>query len=268
MDAAKRPKDAPKQSARYQSDFKGLPEDVLEYAVYLGMDPKEDADLLWIASEALTAAEPEGWAEQMDPNGNVYYFNETTGQSSRQHPLDEYYQNLYLKLKLQRAMEVAGMEVPDTLKGATCRTDHRGPDADAAQLAANGGGVGAAAVVAGGGRGGNDVDIASADDDDAALDEGNVREVRHLAARHGCARAADQPGEVGREALHRDRDRQGHVDAVLPRYHMYMNLSDTTGRSRSPHRSVLSLTTRISRSRSTTLSRPTRPTLLRQARCN
>ena len=46
---------APKQSARYQSDFKALPEDVLEYAVYLGMDPGEDADLLWIAEEALTA---------------------------------------------------------------------------------------------------------------------------------------------------------------------------------------------------------------------
>ena len=30
-----RPKDAPKQSARYQTDFKALPEDVLEYAVYL-----------------------------------------------------------------------------------------------------------------------------------------------------------------------------------------------------------------------------------------
>lgn len=28
-----RPKDAPKQSARYQSEFKALPEDVLEYAV-------------------------------------------------------------------------------------------------------------------------------------------------------------------------------------------------------------------------------------------
>ena len=97
--------------------------------------------------------------------------------------------------------------------------DHRGPDADAcaARGEDGGGGVGAAAVVAGGGRGGNDVDIASADDDDAALDEGNVREVRHLAARHGCARAADQPGEVGREALfHRDRDRQGHVDADAP----------------------------------------------------
>ena len=102
-----RPKDAPKQSARYQSQFKSLSEDVLEYAVYLGMDPKADADLLWIAEEALTAGEPEGWEEQMDPNGNLYYRSTVTGQSSRQHPLDEYYQNLYLKLKMQRMMEVA-----------------------------------------------------------------------------------------------------------------------------------------------------------------
>ena len=110
-----RPKDAPKQSARYQTDFKALPEDVLEYAVYLGMEPTEDTDLLWIAEEALTAGEPEGWVEQMDP-GNLYYYNSTTGQSSRQHPLDEYYQNLYLKLKMQRTMEVAGMAVPDDIK--------------------------------------------------------------------------------------------------------------------------------------------------------
>ena len=38
-----RPKDAPKQSARYQTDFKALPEDVLEYAVYLGMEVRQDA---------------------------------------------------------------------------------------------------------------------------------------------------------------------------------------------------------------------------------
>jgi len=111
-----RPKDAPKQSARYQSDFKALPEDVLEYAVYLGMDPAEDADLLWIAEEALTAGEPDGWAEQLDPNGHLYYYNATTGQSSRQHPLDEYYMHLYLKLKMQRKMEVAGMAVPEEIK--------------------------------------------------------------------------------------------------------------------------------------------------------
>ena len=39
--------------------------------------------------------------------GNLYYRSTVTGQSSRQHPLDEYYQNLYLKLKMQRMMEVA-----------------------------------------------------------------------------------------------------------------------------------------------------------------
>lgn len=37
--------------------------------MYLGMDPTEDADLLWIADEALTTGEPDGWTEQVDPNG-------------------------------------------------------------------------------------------------------------------------------------------------------------------------------------------------------
>ena len=43
------------------------PPAVARYAVYLGIDPKEDVDLLWIAEEALTAGEPEGWSEMMDP---------------------------------------------------------------------------------------------------------------------------------------------------------------------------------------------------------
>jgi len=99
-----RPKDAPMQSARYHGEFKALPEDILEYAVYLGMDPKQDVDLLWIAEEALVAPDPPGWVEMLDPRGLLYFYNETTGQSSRQHPLDEHYQNLYLKMKMQRAI--------------------------------------------------------------------------------------------------------------------------------------------------------------------
>ena len=43
------------------------------------MEPTEDTDLLWIAEEALTAGEPEGWTEQMDPNGNLYYYNGNYG---------------------------------------------------------------------------------------------------------------------------------------------------------------------------------------------
>ena len=41
-----RPAGAPKESARYKGDFQALPEDVLEYAVYLGMDPKVKAPLM------------------------------------------------------------------------------------------------------------------------------------------------------------------------------------------------------------------------------
>lgn len=104
-----RPKDAPKQSARYQTDFKALPEDVLEsspppppsidtvpvqtfapsllsqrhsrmrslrarrhlipstasrYAVYLGMEPSEDTDLLWIAEEVRSAKIPVIFAQR------------------------------------------------------------------------------------------------------------------------------------------------------------------------------------------------------------
>jgi len=116
-----RPKDAPQQSARYQSEFKALPEDILEYAVYLGMDPTVDQDLLWIAEEALMAPDPPGWTEMLDPRGLLYFYNETSGQSSRQHPLDEHYQNLYLKMKMQKA--VTGVTGGGGGSNATLTTD-------------------------------------------------------------------------------------------------------------------------------------------------
>ena len=38
-------------------------EEIVEYAVYLGMDPTADVDLLYIAEWALTAPLPDGWTE-------------------------------------------------------------------------------------------------------------------------------------------------------------------------------------------------------------
>lgn len=38
-------------------------EEIEEYAVYLGMNPEEDVDLLYIAEWALTAPLPDGWTE-------------------------------------------------------------------------------------------------------------------------------------------------------------------------------------------------------------
>ena len=64
---------------------------VLEYAAYLGMDADQDEELMWIAEQALRAPVPEGWEELMDPMGNLYFYNEGTMQTTRQHPMDGCY---------------------------------------------------------------------------------------------------------------------------------------------------------------------------------
>jgi len=74
-------------------------QDVLEYAVYLGMDLREDVGLLWIADQALQADDPEGWDQCESPNGDLYYMHEVTKQVLWQHPLDYQYQQLYLEEK-------------------------------------------------------------------------------------------------------------------------------------------------------------------------
>ena len=58
------------------TQFRSAPEDVLEYAVYLGMQLDEDKDLLWIADQALQAEDPEGWSQCESPNGDLYYVNQ------------------------------------------------------------------------------------------------------------------------------------------------------------------------------------------------
>ena len=69
---------------------------ILEYAAYLGMDPDADGRLLWIARDALHASVPEPWVEGLDLRNRLYYHNTVTRETLREHPLDEYYRQLYL----------------------------------------------------------------------------------------------------------------------------------------------------------------------------
>merc|ERR1719231_1062408 len=87
--------------------FRSAPEDVLEYAVYLGMQLDEDKDLLWIADQALQAEDPEGWSQCESPNGDLYYVNQVTMQVLWQHPLDYQYQQTSLEEK-KKLMEKGG----------------------------------------------------------------------------------------------------------------------------------------------------------------
>lgn len=74
-------------------------EDIFEAARYLGIDPVGEPRFLWIAEEMLTSALPKGYTEHTDDEGNIYFFNSETQESSWQHPLFEMCSNLYNKLK-------------------------------------------------------------------------------------------------------------------------------------------------------------------------
>ena len=64
-----------------------------EYARYLGIEPGEDAEMMWIAKEALTAEVPDGWTE-CNEDGQTFYFHEAEDRSSWEHPMDAHYKEL------------------------------------------------------------------------------------------------------------------------------------------------------------------------------
>ena len=71
-------------------------DEILEYAKWLGMDPDKDTDLMWIAREGLKAPLPQDWKPcKTKDTEEIYYFNFSTGESSWDHPCDEFYRKLY-----------------------------------------------------------------------------------------------------------------------------------------------------------------------------
>ena len=76
--------------------------EILEYADYLGINPSEDQDLLYLAKEGLKAPLPEDWKPCQNREGKIYYFNFKTKQSQWEHPCDQYYKKLYQELKRKK----------------------------------------------------------------------------------------------------------------------------------------------------------------------
>ncbi|KAF6252107.1 hypothetical protein COO60DRAFT_558813 [Scenedesmus sp. NREL 46B-D3] len=80
--------------------------EVAQYAAYLGMDAQQDAGLLYIAEQALTAPCPEGWTVHLDGDGNEFFHNPTTQASTYEHPMDQHYRELYQQEKLQQQQQL------------------------------------------------------------------------------------------------------------------------------------------------------------------
>merc|ERR1719217_747565 len=69
--------------------------ELIAYAKYLGIDPVIDADLMWIADEALNAPLPSEWTEHNDQADRVFYYNVQTHASSWTHPLEQLHRDTY-----------------------------------------------------------------------------------------------------------------------------------------------------------------------------
>lgn len=77
-------------------------EEIMVYAEFIGIDPETDIDLLHIASEGLTAPLPEEWQVFQYRQEHIFYFNTRTGESSWDHPADEFYRSLVREQRLFR----------------------------------------------------------------------------------------------------------------------------------------------------------------------
>ena len=82
--------------------------EIEEYAQWLGMISPDDDDLRWIAREGLKAPLPEHWKPCKTSDGEVYYFNFSTGESVWDHPCDEHYRKLFDEEKRRKRQSSHG----------------------------------------------------------------------------------------------------------------------------------------------------------------
>ncbi|NXE26600.1 CE164 protein, partial [Ardeotis kori] len=68
------------------------------FAQEIGIDPKKEPELMWLAEEAIMAPLPAEWKPCKDTTtGDIYYFNFATGLSTWDHPCDDPYRQLVIR---------------------------------------------------------------------------------------------------------------------------------------------------------------------------
>ena len=98
------------------SDYEPTEEEVLEYAEWLGMKLPEDNRFLYIAREGLKAPIPEPWKPCKTKDGNIYFFNFETGESTWDHPCDQHYKQRFVEEKNKGAGKKPDNKLPIDVK--------------------------------------------------------------------------------------------------------------------------------------------------------
>ena len=85
--------------------------EIKEYAKFLGIKLPEEEDLLWIAEAGLTSLLPRPWKPCKTQNGDIYFFNFATGESSWENPLDDAARSTLEKERNKRAAPTAALDL-------------------------------------------------------------------------------------------------------------------------------------------------------------
>eukprot|EP00794_Sanderia_malayensis_P011078 gene11078-12246_t len=88
----------------YDENYDPTEQEILDYADVIGLDPVKDKDLLWIARQGIVAPLPSDWKPCQDENGELYYFNFSTGDSVWDHPCDEYFREMVREEKAKSGL--------------------------------------------------------------------------------------------------------------------------------------------------------------------
>ncbi|RNF17436.1 putative glutamic acid-rich protein precursor [Trypanosoma conorhini] len=84
------------------ADYEPTQEEVEEFAEWMGMQLPADKEFLHIAREGLKAPLPADWRPCRTNEDEIYYFNFRTGESTWNHPMDEFFRQKFLKAKEQK----------------------------------------------------------------------------------------------------------------------------------------------------------------------
>ncbi|XP_068908472.1 centrosomal protein of 164 kDa isoform X3 [Tenebrio molitor] len=77
-------------------------DEIRDYAAKIGIDPDSEPQLLPLAAEGLMKALPPGWKPCFDDKSkSYYYYNNVTGKTQWEHPLDDVYRGLVRKVRAE-----------------------------------------------------------------------------------------------------------------------------------------------------------------------
>ena len=91
------------------------------------MDLDKDREYFFIAKEGLKAPLPEPWKPCQTREGEIYYFNFENGQSTWDHPCDEYYKKVFEKEKQKSLGRQQGLQRPRTTDSNKNSAAQHGP---------------------------------------------------------------------------------------------------------------------------------------------